>query len=44
MAKDFDEPFKGPFNRLDIKIENEFIDESSEISFEIELKVSEKNY
>jgi hypothetical protein len=38
MAKSFDEPFKGPFNRLDIKPENNFKKNSSEITFEIELK------
>jgi hypothetical protein len=38
MANDFDEPFKGPFNTLDIKIESEFLKKSSKITFEIELK------
>ena len=38
MAKAFDEPFKGPFDRLDIKLEKEFEKDSSELMFEIELK------
>lgn len=38
MAKSFDEPFNGPFSRLDIKLNDDFDDDSSEISFEIELK------
>jgi len=37
MSKAFDEPFKGSFNRLDIKLEKEFENDSSELSFEIEL-------
>ena len=37
MAKAFDEPFKGPFDRLDIKLEKEFEKDSSELMFEIEL-------
>jgi hypothetical protein len=37
MAKAFDEPFKGPFDRLDIKLEREFEKDSSELMFEIEL-------
>lgn len=38
MAKSFDEPFNGPFTRLDIKLNDDFEDDLSEISFEIELK------
>ena len=37
MAITFDEPFKGPFDRLDIKLEKEFKNDSSELTFEIEL-------
>jgi hypothetical protein len=37
MSRTFDEPFKGPFDRLDIKIEKEFEKDSSELTFEIEL-------
>jgi hypothetical protein len=37
MAKLFDEPFKGPFDRLDIKLEKEFENNSSALIFEIEL-------
>ncbi len=38
MATTFDEPFLGPFDRLDIKLANEFSEDSSELTFEIELK------
>ena len=37
MSKGFDEPFEGSFNRLYIKLEKEFENDSSELSFEIEL-------
>lgn len=37
MSKGFDEPFKGSFDRLDIKLEKEFENDSSELTFEIEL-------
>jgi hypothetical protein len=37
MAKVFDEPFNGPFNKLDIKTESDFLNKSSRITFEIEL-------
>ena len=37
MSKAFDEPFKSSFDRLDIKLEKEFENDSSELTFEIEL-------
>lgn len=38
MAKNFDEPFTGPFQKLDISIENEFNKKGSKITFDLELK------
>lgn len=37
MAKEFYEPFAGPFDRLDIKLEKEFENNSSALIFQIEL-------
>lgn len=36
MSQDFDVPYKGSFDRLDIKLEKEFENDSSELTFEIE--------
>lgn len=37
MAKTFDEALKGPFDRLDLKLEEDFTEDSSKLRFEIEL-------
>lgn len=37
MAKNFDEPFSGPFQKLDISIENEFNKRGAKITFVLEL-------
>lgn len=37
MAKTFDEALKGPFDRLDLKLEEDFTEDSAKLSFEIEL-------
>lgn len=38
MAKNFNEPFFGPFQKLDISIENDFKKKGSKITFDLELK------
>jgi hypothetical protein len=40
MAKNFDEPFSGPFQKLDISIDNEFNKKGSKITFDLELNVN----
>ncbi len=37
MAENFDEPFLGPFQKLDVSIENEFNKKGSKITFDLEL-------
>jgi hypothetical protein len=38
LAKDFDEPFNGPFRKIDVRFKGRFKSNESSMSFEIELK------
>lgn len=38
MAKEFEEPFRGQFSRLNIKLKNDFKLDSSFVTFQIEIK------
>jgi hypothetical protein len=38
LAKDFDQPFKGPFRSIDVRLKGSFKSNASDITFEIELK------
>ena len=38
LAKDFDEPFNGPFRKIDVRFRGRFNSNESSMTFEIELK------
>jgi hypothetical protein len=38
LAKDFDEPFNGPFIKIDVRFKGRFKSNESFMTFEIELK------
>ena len=37
LAKDFDEPFNGPFRKIDVRFKGRFKSNESNMTFEIEL-------